>query len=735
MEELKTSAPDKRKKSEDNVFNIKWVVTIVLTIWPWLLASVVISLILGNIKLRYATPIYRSSAELMINDSKKGTSSGQEDVLAALKLNNTRINIDNEVEILKSRTLMVDVVKSLNLNYNYTIPGRFKSTIVYSRKPFELVILDSVITGAGFSVVPISNDFCLISTGSNHNVRVKYGDSVLVGNISLVVFKTNYFFKSKVQYMVSVSPVIDAAKQYMYAVDISPKGKGTSCLSLTMLDPIPERAVDVINTLMRVYKQRNINSRTLIAERTMEFIDKRLGIVFGELSGVEDEIVGFKQKNELADMSAQSSALVGASSAVLDKLSAAEVELDAITSVSDYLQKASNDESITLPASLLDNAGIASLFNEFNSIQVQIQNSLIVNTVDNPNVKNLIRQKQNLRANIQKSLIASKREAQLKVDRVKGELNNIKSDIKDVPNVERIYLDYSRKQATKQDLYIFLLKKREETAIEKSSTVADAMIIDTAMTDGWPVAPNRSKILMNALLIGIIIPFGFVLLRRALNIKIISKGDIVRATSIPIVGEIGNNVSKESIAVERNARTLIAEQFRALRTNLQYMLTDSEKKTLLVTSSMSNEGKSFIATNLAITFAMSGKKVVLLEFDLRKPRISRTLGIDNSNGFSNYVIGNASYDSVIVPSGLDDNLFVLPSGPIPPNPAELILLPQTQRMFEQLKRDFDYVIIDTSPIGLVTDAQLLYGYADISLYIVRQGYTNKAQLAIPNELY
>ncbi len=735
MEEIKASTPEKTRKTDDSIFNLKWIVTTVLTVWPWLLASVVIALILGNLRLRYATPIYRSSAELMINDSKKGSSTGQEDILTALKLNNNRISIDNEIEILRSRTMMAEVVKSLNLNYDYSIPGRFKTTIVYSKKPFELILLDSAVAAHSFKITPIDNNYCLIATGPKSTVKVKYGDSVSVNNSALVVFKTPYFVKSNIDYYVNVSPVIAAAKRYMNAVEIVSKGKATSCLTLTMLDPIPERSVDIINTLMRVYKQRNINSRTLIAERTMEFIDNRLSIVFGELSGVEDEIVGFKQKNEIADMGAQSSALVGASAATLQKLSEEEVQLDAISSVSDYLQKADNDESMILPASLLENEGLSTMMTSFNNLQQQIQTSLIVNTKDNPNVKNLLDQKNKLKENIQRSLLSTKREVQLRVNKIKSELGGIKSNIRDVPYVERMFLDYSRKQQTKQDLYVFLLKKREETAIEKSSTVADALVVDPAMTEGWPVSPNRSKILTTSLLLGLIIPFGFILIRRGLNIKIISKGDIIKATDVPIIGEIGNNVSRQSVAVERNSRTLIAEQFRALRTNLQYMLTDSEKKTLLITSSMSSEGKSFIALNLAITFAMTGKRVVLLEFDLRKPRISKMLGLDNNTGFSSYIIGNSTFSDIIVPSGLDDNLFILPSGPIPPNPAELIMLQQTENMFEKLRNEFDYVIIDTSPIGLVTDAQLLYKYADLALYIVRQGYTNKAQLNIPNDLF
>lgn len=736
MDENKSPvAFDTRKKQEESTFNIKWLVTTVLTIWPWLLASVIIALIIGNIKLRYSTPVYRSSAELLINDSKKGGSTGQDDILAALKINNNRINVENEIEILRSRTLMVEVVRNLNLNYSYSIVGRFKVTDVYTQRPFELLIVDSVQSPFSCKVNIVNDKDYVITLGNKKTFKGRWGDTVHIAQYNIVLNKNQDFLPNKSQYNIDVVSVLSAAKRYMHAVDVNSPSKGTSCLFLSMLDPVPERSVDIINTLMRLYKLHNINGRSLIANRTMEFIDNRLGIVGAELTGVEKSIETFKQDNSIADMAAQSSALVGSSASTIEKLSNEEVQLEMISSVSDYLQKGDNDKSIILPASLLDNQGLATLMQDFNNIQISIQNSLIVNTPNNPATKNLIRQKEQIKQNIIEALASTKRESQLKVKKIREELQKIYSDIRDVPSVERKYLDFSRMQATKQDLYVFLLKKREETAIEKSSTVADATIIDPAITDAWPVSPNRSKILTTSLLLGIFIPFAVILTRRSLNIKIISKSDIIKKSSVPIIGEIGNNVNKESIAVEKNSRTLISEQFRALRTNLQFMLTDKNQKVLMVTSSMSNEGKSFIAMNMAITFAMSGKKVVLLEFDLRKPRISKMLGIDNNNGFSNYIIGKTSFDEMIVPSGFEENLYILPSGPIPPNPAELILLKQTEEMFDRLKREFDYIIIDTSPIGLVTDAQLLYKYADLALYIVRQGHTNKAQLSIPNELF
>jgi capsular exopolysaccharide synthesis family protein len=500
-----------------------------------------------------------------------------------------------------------------------------------------------------------------------------------------------------------------------------------------MMNTIPERAVDIINTLMSVYQRKNVEDRNRIADSTIKFIDDRKKDLGEELSEVEGDIEKFKQDNGIADMGTQASLLVSAKANTEVKLEEAKLQLGVIGTISDYIQKV-DDKLVTLPASLLDNKGLSELLTRYNFLTEQIDRADLTMNRDNPTVRTLRKQKDEVKKSLANALASSKKETELKVRMIEQSLKMSVADIRAIPKVERLALEYSRKQQIKQELYIFLLKKREETAIEKSSTVADGIIVDTALTNGI-VAPDKKRILLMSFLLGALLPFAVIIIRRALNIRIISKGDILKATTIPIIGEIGNNGSGESVAVSKNSRTIISEQFRALRTNLQYLLTQKDQKVIMVTSSMSGEGKSFIAINLSVTLAMSGKKVVIMELDLRKPKISKMLGLNNEVGFSNYSIGKASFEDVLIPSGVDPNLFILPSGPIPPNPAELILMKSTEELFAYLREHFDYVIVDTSPVGLVTDAQLLNRYADTAMYVVRQGYTYKQQLGIPNELY
>ncbi|NDC40014.1 MAG: hypothetical protein EBZ77_00415, partial [Chitinophagia bacterium] len=498
------------------------------------LASIIVSLIGGNLILRYSTPIYQTKAELLINDSKKGGSSSTEDVLTALKINTNRINIENEIEILGSRTLMEDVVSELNLRVSYSVPARFKTANLYKLKPFVFTLADSTDNSYNCKVTTIDASRYEL-TLNNKVFKGHWGDTLTLPQGKVVLTKTALFNSFKDPIAINVASLSSAAKRYMH-IEMQTTSKGASALNLTTTDDIPERSVDILNSLMKQYRDNNISTRTKIAERTILFINQRLETVGRELSNVENSIETFKQEYNIADMNAQSSALVGASAETMDNLRNAEVELDMIRSVSDLLQHSDNDKTIILPASLLMNPGLAQLMTDFNNLQVAIEKSLIANTKDNPVTRSLINQKRDVKQSIIAALASTRNENELKVRKIKEALGDIDKKVNQVPSVERKYLDYARMQNTKQDLYVFLLKKREETDIERSSTVADALVIDPAESDSMPLRPNKSRIISIALLVGAVLPFGFILLRRALNVKVISKSDISKISRIPIIG-------------------------------------------------------------------------------------------------------------------------------------------------------------------------------------------------------
>ena len=505
MEVTNPITPDDTKnKPEESNFNLKWLVSTVLAIWPWLLGSIIISLIAGNLYLRYATPIYKSYGELLIIDSKKGSSTSGDDIASMLKMD-TKINIDNEIEIMKSRSTMTKVVKRLALNVNYSVTGRFKVTQLYTNRPFDFIIADSVDDYFDGKVEVIDSATYKLTTSNGIAINGRWNDTIKIPGYGRVVLKkTPSFSPAHFVCAIDVTPVLDAANNYMYNIEVSPPAKSASYITISMQDNIPERSVDIINTLMQVYMDANVENRNRISISTINFINERANALFQELNGVETEIETFQQKNNLADMSAQAEQLVNANSETINKLAEAEVDLYVITSISDKLANAKEDEQLVLPSNLLDNAAVASQVNQLSTLETEIESSLISNTPNNLVTKNLLNQKKKVKENIIASLASSKKALEIKVQKIKDEMRSIQGDISKVPSIQKKYLDYARVQSIKQELYIFLLKKREETEIQKASTVADASIVDGAITVGQ-VLPNHPKVLMLSLLIGAIL--------------------------------------------------------------------------------------------------------------------------------------------------------------------------------------------------------------------------------------
>jgi uncharacterized protein involved in exopolysaccharide biosynthesis len=396
------------KTEDSSSFNLKWLVSTVLAIWPWLLGSVIVALIIGNLYLRYATPIFRSSAELLIIDSKKGSSSG-DDIAKVLGLNNNSINIENEIEVLRSRTTMMKVVRTLHLNIEYSIVGRFKTTNVFANKPFEFIVADS---SDGYYSCKVDNmtsqGFRLVEE-TGKVINGKWGDTMSLVLGKVVMKRAFANEPPKLQFTINVSPIEEQARGYMGAVDMSTPSKNATYITLSMQDNIPERSVAIMNELMHIYMTTNVDNRNRMSDSTINFIDRRLLAVQKDLTNVEEDIVNYKQQNQIADMGAQSVRLISANAGTQEKLQSADMELQIIGAISDYLQN-NKEGPITLPASLMANAGLAELLSKLNATQNQIENNLISLTEDNPVIITLRKQKAKLKNDILTSLVSSKKE-------------------------------------------------------------------------------------------------------------------------------------------------------------------------------------------------------------------------------------------------------------------------------------------------------------------------------------
>jgi capsular exopolysaccharide synthesis family protein len=349
---------------------------------------------------------------------------------------------------------------------------------------------------------------------------------------------------------------------------------------------------------------------------------------------------------------------------------------------------------------------------------------------DNPVVQNLNSQIEGVKKNLIISLENIKKGMQIARNELAGKNEQLMGDIKKSPGKERIFLDITRQQDVKQQLYLYLLQKREETAISKSGTLSNSRLIEPAKSDNEPFSPQKSLLYLLALCAGIVIPSGVIYFKNLLNNTVTDSTEVVKETNVPLLGEIGHNNTGKTVVAEQNSRTALAEQFRAVRTNLQFLLRGKEHQVIMVTSGTSGEGKSFFSINLSSSLAISGKRVVLMELDLRKPKISKEVGLSSETGFTDYLIGYIKKEALIKSTRVHPNLFLISSGTIPPNPAELLLGPRTDEVFGWLRTQFDYIVVDTPPAGVVIDSLLIGKYADASVYMVRQKYTLKDQLKI-----
>lgn len=708
--------------------------------WHWFLLCGLLGLSIAYLKLRYSTPVYKIQAKILVVDAKSngsgasGPGSFEGDLGALL---GGPSSVDNEAEILKTRYIMERVVKDDNEQVTVFQPGTVRDMETYP-SPVEMLLLSShdSIAGGIFSLEILDGKRGRITQGEGFSAVFDFGERIELPRVGFVTIApadsidlpSGQFFKIK------IAAFDNRVSNFMGRLGVNIQSNLASVIDLSFDYPLRKKGEQILNKLIQVYIENNIINKNTIADSTIAFIDKRLALVATELYDIEQEIEDFRQSRNLANMSSQAQILLENTRDYVNQLADIQTQLSILENVESYLVD-ENKPRVLPNAVLADDVVFTSLIRSYNELLLERGRRLLSATPDNPTVINLDRQLGALRQDMLSNLRSTGSRLRITKENLERKTAQLETEIKDVPATERVYLDLSRQQQIKHELYVYLLQKREETAISKTASVSNSRVIDPPKAASSPFSPKRAPTLLAGLLIGLIVPSALIYFRDLLNTKVRAIDDIKRQTSTPVIGEIIRSRYKETLVVGEHSRSAISEQFRSLRTNLAFYLTEPNQKTVLLTSSMSGEGKSFVALNLATILAITGKRVVLMEMDLRKPNISVKLANSNETGFTNYVINTRlTPKEILRPSGIQDNLFVIGSGPVPPNPAETILHPRLDELMQYLKNRFDYIIIDAPPIGLVTDAQLLSQFADLTLYLVRLGYTYKNQLQIVDEL-
>lgn len=706
--------------------------------WYLFVAGLLMCLGLAFMYLRYSTPEYLISSTVLIKDDKKGADLGGSSMFGDLGMFQSSKSFSNEIEVLRSKDLMHRVLKELSLYASFYKKGNVKTTEIYGQTlPLKLIMgeLDSAAFDKIITLyIKNNNSFEIEEDGVEERSLHQFGQEIIkpYGTFT-VIAQTGINDEDKIK--IKFHDIRKLANRYHKQLKIEPVNKEATVLMLSMAHAVPEKSKDIIGKLIELYSKEAIEDKNQVAASTMEFIDDRLSYLTTELTAVEKDVEEYKRKNQLTNVSSEATLYMERASEYNKQLAEFEIQMDVLNSIESYL-KNQNEQLELVPSTLnLQDPTLSGLIARYNELQLE-RNRMLRNTPANhPLVQNLSDQLNNLRLNILENIRNIQKGIMITRDNLKASSSRFESRIQQVPSIERELLEISRQQGIKEGLYLYLLQKREESALSLAATVANSRMIDVPMAGDEPVKPKRLLIYLLALILGLGIPIGFIYVKDLLSTKVQELSEVKKATNTPVLGEIAKTTGADQIVVTRNSRDPVAEMFRLIRTNLQFATLGKDNRVILITSSMSGEGKSFFCLNLAATLALTGKRTIVLDFDLRKPGLSNDVGLFNGTGITTYLASEANSMEMIKPDEVAQNLFVLRSGPVPPNPAELMLLPKIGDLIEDLKMSFDYVIIDTSPVGLVADALSLTSYVDSSIYLLRYNYTYKEQIKIIDDIY
>ena len=705
-----------------------------------------------------ATPVYNISATVLIKDDKKGGNTGSMVGLEELGLSgliSSSQNIDNELEVLRSKTLVKEVINLLNLYVSYTDEDGFPSKNMYKTSP---VLVSLTPQEAEKLTDPMVVEMALYGEGGLE-VNVTVGDkeyqklfeklpavfpmdegtlAFFQSPDSLSLKKDTMEASSNIRHITAkIKSPMKVARAYCENLKIEPTSKTTSVAVISLKNSSLQRGQDFINQLLEMYNRNTNNDKNEIAQKTAEFIDERINIISKELGSTEANLENFKRNAGITDLTSEAQIALTGNAEYEKKRVENRTQISLIEDLRKYIR---GNEYEVLPGNIgLQDPGLVATIERYNEMLVERKRLLRTSTENNPTIINLDTSIRAMKSNVQATLDGSLKGLLITKADLEREASRFSRRISDAPGQERQFVSIARQQEIKAGLYLMLLQKREENAIALAATANNAKIIDEAIADDIPVSPKRRMIYLIALVLGIGIPVGIIYLIGLTKFKLEGRADVEKLTTIPIVGDIPltdeKNEKDGSIAVFENQNNLMSETFRNIRTNLQFML-QNDKKVILVTSTVSGEGKSFISANLAISLSLLGKKVVIVGLDIRKPGLNKVFRLSTKEKGITLYLANPETDlmSLVQPSDINQNLYILPGGTVPPNPTELLARDGLDKAIEILKKSFDYVVLDTAPVGMVTDTLLIGRVADLSVYVCRADYTHKVEYTLINEL-
>lgn len=743
-----TDMMEKNERAEANksTFSIQEFIELVLSKWYWFIISVALC---GSVAMYYlaSTPkTYMRTATVVVKDTRKGSGSeitAFNDVLGGIG----RRSVDNEIHIFQSRRIMEQVVMRYNLDTRYSAKNGLRIEDMYGRMPVSVAFVDAKpMQAVGFKYsITKNNDIVFTDFTENEGFSVtgKIGDTIATpfGNITTA---TTPYFEQNRDMVISVAqfPINDITESYRKRLNCAIVDKMASVITLNMVDEVPLRAEHILNGVIEAYDRDAIEDKQAVSNITEAFIRERLQTLGEELNNADVDIASFKQNNNLYSPAQEASLRAEETAKLKESALSLEASMEMTTYILNYLRDA-NKSNALIPASAVTISGVSSglvaQIEQYNKSVLEYQRLLAASSPTNPTIIDLGNQIAGLHSAVIASLESHIESLKLRQDQIKREQKAVDRRVQSSPTMEMELLSKARQQKVKEELYIYLLTKLEENALSGATAESNARVIDHAYGSNIPVSPRRSIILLFSVMMGCCIPLGILYLREIMNTKVRSRRDLDNALTIPFLGDVPQHNGKvgNGIVVREDSRDALSESFRMLRTNLSFMSVNKKVQVMMFTSSVPHSGKSFVSSNLAYSLASSGKRVVLVDLDLRLRTLSKSMGQrNNRRGITSYLSGNIeSWEDIITPSEEHTNLDCIYAGPKPPNPAEMLMSERMDKLIASLREKYDYVFLDSVPAMAVADALIMDRVVDLTVYIIRQGYMDRRELPEIEALY
>lgn len=721
----------------ENVITLRDIVELFLNNWHWFAISAILCVAIAWIYLSAVSPVYQRTAVMLVKSDNQSTPN---DLSAMFELSGIPggSSVENEVYILRSYQILNDVVRRLHLDIDYMVRNGLRHDHLFGELPFDIRFLDIYEGDTELKVSVVSEKECRVSDievdGENkdYNELVAFNDTLSTPAGRIIISQKPEYINQYIEkdILITRSDLETATNTVMKRIQTSAMDQKSTLVNIVYQDVNIARADAILSTILQVYNETIVEDKNRIASNTASFIDDRIVIISHELGEVENQLTTFKQEHRIVDLSANANLYLQEGSKAKEESIQLEAQLNVVEFIRNYMTDKTKSADLIPNVSGVGDAGVQTQIENYNEMMLQ-RNRLVGNSGENnPVVQNMNNNLAAMRSTIAGSIDNYMRTIRLRLQNARKVENKVNQSIESIPQQEKYALDVMRQQSIKETLYTYLLQKREETAMQLAVTEANIRVIEAPFGSRLPIAPKRMMILAAALAIGIVLPFLYLRLREFWNTGVRGRKDVEDMTTLPVLGEIParkEGQGDEQIVVSENKNDRITEAFRLLRTNLDFM--NKGAKVLMFTSTMAGEGKTFVSRNLAVILASTGKKVVLVDTDIRKRTQSKLSGANSKKGVSTFLSGK--YDDIfelIIPAQLHENVDVFPAGSVPPNPAELLMSERLELLMERLKKYYDYIILDNVPALVVADASIVNRVAEITMYVIREGVLDRRYL-------